>query len=88
MKARTELVVRRASRIAAWAIIVLFGVGCAIGILVSVIEHPIARTLFLAILGLFALTGLAIFVLWAIGDVNRKKIEELEQSRHMPQKTP
>ena len=63
----------------AWALIVLFGAGCAVGILVSVIEHPVARTLFLAILGLFALAGLSTFVFWAIGDVNQKRIEELER---------
>ena len=79
MKGKAELAMRRASRMVAWALIVLFGAGCAVGILVSVIEHPVARTLFLAILGLFALAGLSTFVFWAIGDVNQKRIEELER---------
>ena len=57
----------------------MFGAVCAVGILVSVIEHPVARALFLAILGLFALVGLATFVFWAIGDVNRERIEKLER---------
>ena len=66
---------------AAWAIIVLLGVGCAVALFVSVAEHPVARSVLLALLGLLALTGIAVFVLWAIGDVNRKRIEELEYER-------
>ena len=79
MKATTELAIRRASRIAAWALIALLGAGCAVALFVSVAEHPIARTLFLAIMGLFSLVAVAVFVFWAIGDVNRKRVEELEQ---------
>ena len=79
MKATTELAIRRASRIAAWALIALLGAGCAVALFVSVAEHPVARYVLLALLGLLALAGIAVFVLWAIGDVNRKRIEELEQ---------
>lgn len=79
MKATTELAIRRASRIAAWALIALLGTGCAIALFASVAEHPVARYVLLALLGLLALAGIAVFVLWAIGDVNRKRIEELEQ---------
>ena len=79
MKATTELAIRRASRIAAWALIALLGTGCAIALFASVAEHPVARYVLLALLGLLALAGIAVFVLWAIGDVNRKRIEELER---------
>ena len=79
MKTTTELAIRRAARMAAWAIIVLLGAGCAVALFASVAEHPVARYVLLALLGLLALTGIAVFVLWAIGDVNRKRIEELEQ---------
>lgn len=79
MRATTELAIRRAARMAAWAIIVLLGAGCAVALFASVAEHPVARYVLLALLGLLALTGIAVFVLWAIGDVNRKRIEELEQ---------
>ena len=79
MKATTELAIRRASRIAAWALIALLGTGCAIALFASVAEYPVARYVLLALLGLLALAGIAVFVLWAIGDVNRKRIEELEQ---------
>ena len=79
MKATTELAIRRAARVAAWALIALLGAGCAVALFVSVAEHPIARYVLLALLGLLALAGIAVFVLWAIGDVNRKRIEELEQ---------
>ena len=82
MKATTELAIRRAARVAAWAIIVLLGAGCAVALFVSVAEHPIARCVLLALLGLLALTGIAVFVLWAIGDVNRKRIEELEHKQY------
>lgn len=77
MRATTELAIRRAARVATWTLIVLFGAGCAIALFVSVAEHPVARTLLLAIMGLFALVALTVFVFWAIGDVNRKRIEEL-----------
>ena len=79
MKATTELAIRRAARVAASATIVLLGAGCAVALFVSVAEHPVARSVLLALLGLLALAGIAVFVLWAIGDVNRKRIEELEQ---------
>ena len=79
MRATTELAIRRAARMAAWAIIVRLGAGCAVALFASVAEHPVARYVLLALLGLLALTGIAVFVLWAIGDVNRKRIEELEQ---------
>ena len=81
MKATTELAIRRASRIAAWALIALLGTGCAIALFASVAEHPVARYVLLALLGLLALAGIAVFVLWAIGDVNRKRIEELEHEQ-------
>ena len=79
MKATTELAIRRAARVAAWALIALLGAGCAVTLFVSVAEHPVARSVLLALLGLLALASIAVFVLWAIGDVNRKRIEELEQ---------
>lgn len=79
MKATTELAIRRAARVAAWTIIAFLGAGCAIALFASVAEHPVARYVLLALLGLLALAGIAAFVLWAIGDVNRKRIEELEQ---------
>ena len=79
MRATAELAMRRAARVAAWTLIALFGAGCAIALFVSVVEHPIARTLFLAIMGLFTLVAVAVFVFWAIGDVNLKRIKELEQ---------
>lgn len=79
MRATTELAIRKAALIATWAIITLFGAGCAIALFVSVAEHPVVRTLLLAIMGLFALAALTVFVFWAIGDVNRMRIEELEQ---------
>ena len=79
MKATTELAIRRAARVTAWAIIAFLGTGCAIALFASVAEHPVARYVLLALLGLLALAGIAVFVLWAIGDVNRKRIEELEQ---------
>ena len=79
MKATTELAIRRAARVAAWTIIAFLGAGCAIALFASVAEHPVARYVLLALLGLLALAGIAVFVLWAIGDVNRKRIEELEQ---------
>ena len=82
MKATTELAIRRASRIAAWALIALLGAGCAVALFVSVAEHPVARSVLLALLGLLALAGIAVFVLWAIGDVNRRKIEELEHEQN------
>lgn len=66
---------------AAWAIIAFLGAGCAIALFASVAEHPVARSVLLALLGLLALTGIAVFVLWAIGDVNGKRIEELEHER-------
>ena len=66
---------------AAWAIIAFLGAGCAIALFASVAEHPVARSVLLALLGLLALAGIAVFVLWAIGDVNRKRIEELELER-------
>ena len=72
---------RRATRVAAWAIVAFLGAGCAIALFASVAEHPVARSVLLALLGLLALTGIAVFVLWAIGDVNRKRIEELEYER-------
>ena len=77
MRATTELAIRKAARMAAWAIITLFGAGCAIALFVSVAEHPVARTLLLALMGLLALAVAVVFVPWAIGDVNRKKIDEL-----------
>ena len=64
---------------AAWAIVALLGTGCAIALFASVAEHPVARSVLLALLGLLALAGIAVFVLWAIGDVNLKRIKELEQ---------
>ena len=70
---------RRAARVAAWTLIALFGAGCAVALFVSVAEHPIARCVLLALLGLLALAGIAVFVFWAIGDVNLKRIKELEQ---------
>ena len=79
MKATTELAIRRAARVAAWALIALLGAGCAVALFVSAAEYPVARSVLLALLGLLALAGIAVFVLWAIGDVNRKRIEELEQ---------
>ena len=79
MKATTELAIRRAARVAAWTIIAFLGAGCAIALFASVAEHPVARYVLLALLGLLALASIAVFVLWAIGDVNRKRIEELEQ---------
>ena len=82
MRATTELAIRRASRIAAWALIALLGAGCAVALFVSVAEHPVARSVLLALLGLLALAGIAVFVLWAIGDVNRRKIEELEHEQN------
>ena len=82
MKATTELAIRRASRIAAWALIALLGAGCAVALFVSVAEHPVARCVLLALLGLLALAGIAVFVLWAIGNVNRRKIEELEHEQN------
>ena len=48
MKATTELAIRRASRIAAWALIALLGAGCAVALFVSVAEHPVARCVLLA----------------------------------------
>lgn len=81
MKATTELAIRRAARVAAWAIIAFLGAGCAIALFASVAEHPVARSVLLALLGLLALTGIAVFVLWAIGDVNGKRIEELGHER-------
>lgn len=66
---------------AAWAIVAFLGAGCAIALFASVAEHPVARSVLLALLGLLALTGIAVFVLWAIGDVNGKRIEELEHER-------
>lgn len=78
MKATTELAIRRAARVAAWAIVAFLGAGCAVALFASVAEHPVARSVLLALLGLLALTSIAVFVLWAIGDVNRKRIEELE----------
>lgn len=82
MKATTELAIRRAARVAAWALIALLGAGCAVTLFVSVAEHPVARSVLLALLGLLALASIAVFVLWAIGDVNRKRIEELEHERN------
>ena len=82
MKATTELAIRRAARVAASATIVLLGAGCAVALFVSVAEHPVARSVLLALLGLLALAGIAVFVLWAIGDVNRKRIEELEHEQY------
>lgn len=79
MRATTELAMRRAARVAAWAIVAFLEAGCAIALFASVAEHPVARSVLLALLGLLALTGIAVFVLWAIGDVNRKRIEELER---------
>lgn len=79
MKATTELAIRRAARVAAWVIIAFLGAGCAIALFASVAEHPVARSVLLALLGLLALTGIAVFVLWAIGDVNGKRIKELER---------
>lgn len=79
MRATTELIIRRAARVAAWAIVAFLGAGCAIALFASVAEHPVARSVLLALLGLLALTGIAVFVLWAIGDVNGKRIEELER---------
>lgn len=79
MKATTELAIRRAARVAAWAIVALLGTGCAIALFVSVAEHPVARSVLLALLGVLALASIAVFVLWAIGDVNLKRIKELEQ---------
>lgn len=81
MKATTELAIRRAARVAAWAIVAFLGAGCAIALFAPVAEHPVARSVLLALLGLLALTGIAVFVLWAIGDVNRKGIEELEHEQ-------
>lgn len=82
MKATTELAIRRAARVAAWAIIVLLGAGCAVALFVSVAEHPVvARSVLLALLGLLALAGIAVFVFWAIGDVNLKRIKELEHEQ-------
>ena len=78
MKATTELAIRRAARVAAWAIVAFLGAGCAIALFAPVAEHPVARSVLLALLGLLALTGIAVFVLWAIDDVNGKRIEELE----------
>lgn len=80
MRATTELAIRKAARMAAWAIITLFGAGCAIALFVSVAEHPVARTLLLALMGLLALAVAVVFVPWAIGDVNRKKIDELRNN--------
>ena len=82
MKATTELAIRRAARVAAWTIIAFLGAGCAIALFASVAEHPVDRYVLLALLGLLALAGIAAFVLWAIGDVNRKRIEELEHERN------
>lgn len=81
MKATTELAIRRAARVAAWAIIVLLGAGCAVALFASVAEHPVARSVLLALLGLLALAGIAVFVFWAIGDVNLKRIKELEHEQ-------
>lgn len=81
MKATTELAIRRASQIAAWALIALLGAGCAIALFASVAEHPVARAVLLVLLGALALAGIAVFVFWAIGDVNRKRIEELEHEQ-------
>lgn len=64
---------------AAWAIVALLGTGCAIALFVSVAEHPVARSVLLALLGVLALASIAVFVFWAIGDVNPKRIKELEQ---------
>ena len=61
--------------------VAFLGAGCAIALFASVAEHPVARTLFLALLGLLALASVAVFILWAIGDVNRKRIEELEHKQ-------
>ena len=58
------------------------GTGCAIALFASVTEHPVARPVLLALLGLLALAGIAVFVLWAIGDVNRERIEELEYEQN------
>lgn len=82
MKATTELVIRRTARVAAWAIIAFLGAGCAIALFASVAEHPVVKYVLLALLGLLALTGIAVFLLWAIGDVNRKRIEELEHEQN------
>ena len=87
MKATTELAIRRASRIAAWALIALLGAGCAVALFASVAEHPVARYVLLALLGLLALAGIAVFVLWAIGDVNRKRIEELRNNSSENERT-
>ena len=80
MRATTELVIRRAARVAAWAIVAFLGAGCAVALFASVAEHPVARSVLLALLGLLALTGITVFVFWAIGDVNRKRIEERERN--------
>ena len=65
----------------AWVLIALLGAGCAIALFVSVAEHPVARAVLLALLGVLALAGIAVFAFWAIGDANKKRIEELQRKK-------
>lgn len=64
---------------AAWTLIAFFGSGCTISLFASVAERPVARAVLLVLFWeALALAGIAVFVFWAIGDVNRKRIEGLE----------
>ena len=68
---------------AAWVIVAFLGAGCAVALFASVAEHPVARSVLLVLFWeALALAGIAVFVFWAIGDVNRRRIEELEHERN------
>lgn len=86
MKLKTEIFLRKSARLLAWLIVIVIILAVLVGSLIALADNPVFQMLFISLLMLIALMGVLIFILWAIGHVNRNRIEELECLLHETEK--
>ena len=86
MKLKTEILLRKSARLIAWLIVIVTVLAVIVGSLIALADNPVFQMLFISLLMLIALMGVLIFILWAIGHVNRNRIEELECLLHEAEK--
>lgn len=86
MKLKTEIFLRKSARLIAWLIVIVTVLVVIVSSLIALADNPVFQMLFISLLVLIALIGVLIFILWAIGHVNRNRIKELECLLHEAEK--